>query len=69
MMNLWASLPASIRGFIRGIGIAVVFSVLDYISANLGTSGIVSPAIAGIITALIAGFENHKTAIAQSRLQ
>ncbi len=67
-MNFWITLPAGVRGFVRGVVIAVVFSALDYVAHNVGVLGL-SPFVAGLITAGIAAIENNRTSTAQSRLQ
>lgn len=53
------SMPESLKGFLRGLGYAVVFAIFDFVSKNLGTSGLVTPTIAGLVTGVIGAFEHY----------
>lgn len=64
-MNFWISLSPSVRGFIRGAVLAVVFAGLTYVMQNIGALGL-SPYLSGLITAIVAALENQSTNTAKA---
>lgn len=51
-------MPSSIQGFLRGLGVVVIFAVIEYVGAHIGTSGLVSNSAATIIASLCLAAEH-----------
>jgi tetrahydromethanopterin S-methyltransferase subunit F len=57
-INQQIKMSEKLKGFLRGIGYAVVFAILDYVSTHIAGSGLVSTGIAGIITGVVGSLEH-----------
>ena len=45
-------------GFLRGLGYAVVYTVVTYVSIHLGESGFFSAGTSAVITGMLGSFEH-----------
>ncbi len=46
-------------GFVKGLGVVILFSILGYIENRANLDGVVGPTVAAVITALASSFESY----------
>jgi hypothetical protein len=56
------TLTPAVAGFVRGLGVTVFLSVLEYVGTHIGLSGLVSGTVATLIATLALAVEHQITA-------